>query len=156
MVEGLRVSEYYEDVELGKLTWSPVFQFWRFEAGPVGGRSVIGVLAPTPKFDPFAHKELRRIRQTVAWVRANDIAIRQHIATEMWDWWFNEYSDPPDRKAVRTPEQFRDRLTLEVIRFDSAETDGFLDYADHGMMCNCGVRIYVSPKGRFTGGPEMC
>jgi hypothetical protein len=143
------------DPVLGVLTWVSTFGWWEFEAGPVGGHSVTGVLVPSAAFNPLAAYELGRIRRTVAWVRANDPAIRQHIATEMWDWWF-ESSGPLDRQVICTPEQFRDTLSLEVIRFDAADTDGFLDYADHGLVGNYGIRIYVSPDGRFTGGPEMC
>lgn len=148
--------ERREDPELGTLTWVPEFKFWQFEVGPVAGSQVTGVLVPKTGFDPLGPDELSRIRRTVAWVRDNDLIVRQHIAAEMWDWWFNDYSDPPDREAIRTPEQFRDKLTLEVIRFDSADTDGFLDYADHGLVSHYGIRIYVSPDGRFTRGPEVC
>ena len=73
----------------------------------------------------------------------------------MWDWWYNEYCDPPDRETVRTPEQFRDKLSLEVVRFEPGE-DAFLDYEDHGLVDGYGIRIYVTPDGRFTRGPEMC
>jgi len=80
---------------------------------------------------------------------------RAHIAARMWEWWFNEYSGPPDREAVTTAEQFRDTLELEVIRFEPA-ADAFLDYADHGLVCNYGIRIWVGPEGQFSGGPEVC
>jgi|GEM_PF-2761726 len=150
--------ERTEDPVLGVITWHPSSDdskgFWEFEAGPVENYSVTGVVVPDAPWEPIQTDELPRIRQTVEWVRGNNFAVRAHIAAEMWDWWYNEYCDPPDREAVRTPEEFRDKLTLEVIRFEPGE-DAFLDYADQGLVCGYGIRIYLSPDGRFTRGPEM-
>ncbi len=158
-VPAVLARERVEDPVLGAVTWHPSSDddrgFWEFEAGPVGERSVTGVVVPEATWGPIRPEDWPRIRRTVQWARANDRAIRQHIATEMWDWWYNEYCDPPDREAVRTPEQFRDTLELAVIRFEPSK-DAFLDYADHGLVSGYGIRVYVSPDGRFTGGPEVC
>ncbi|WP_149110481.1 hypothetical protein [Limnoglobus roseus] len=147
-----------EDPVLGVITWHPSSDddngFWEFEAGPVENHSVAGVVVPDAPWESIRPDELSRIRQTVQWVRGNDFAVRSHIAAEMWDWWYNEYCDPPDREEVRTQEEFRDKLSLEVIRFEPGE-DGFLDYADHGLVCGYGIRVYVRPDGRFTRGPEI-
>jgi hypothetical protein len=150
--------ERTEDPVLGVITWHPSSDdnkgFWEFEVGPVGDHSVTGVVVPEATWEPIQPGELPRIGRTVQWVRRNDFAVREHIAAEMWDWWYNEYCDPPDREAVRSPAEFRDKLTLEVIRFEPGK-DAFLDYADHGLVCGYGIRIYVSPDGQFTSGPEM-
>jgi hypothetical protein len=147
-----------EDPVLGEIVWDPSSDdedgFWRFEAGPVDGRSVAGVVVPETEWGEISSRRLLQVRKTVEWVRANDAAIRSHIATEMWDWWYNEYCDPPDRIEVNTAEQFRDKLELEVIRFEPDE-DGCLVYEDHGMVCGYGIEIHVSPGGRFTSGPAM-
>jgi hypothetical protein len=157
-VPAVLALERTEDSILGVITWSPSGDdddgFWEFEAGPVRDHPVTGVVVPEAPWEPIRPDDLPRIRQTVQWVRGHDFAIRAHIAAQMWDWWYNEYCDPPDREAVRTPEEFRDKLTLEVVRFEPGE-DAFLDYADHGLVCGYGIRIYVTPDGRFTRGPEM-
>jgi hypothetical protein len=157
-VPGVLALERIEDPVLGLITWQPSSDdnkgFWEFEAGPVGNHSVTGVVVPEVPWEPIRPAELPRIRQTVQWVRGNDFAVRAHIAAEMWHWWYNEYCGPPDREAARTPAEFRDRLTLEVIRFEPGK-DAFLDYADHGLVCGYGIRIDVSPDGRFTSGPQM-
>ena len=152
-------SGRWEDPTLGAIVWYPLGDddngFWEFEAGPVGGHSVTGVVVPKVAWEPIAPGELPRIRQTVQWVRANDPAIRAHIATQMWEWWSEEYCDSPDLEEVATPEAFRDTLELEVIRFEPG-ADVFLDYADHGLVQGYGIRIYVSPDGRFTDRPMVC
>ncbi len=158
-VPAVLARERVEDAVLGAVTWHPLSDddagFWEFDAGPVGKRSVTGVVVPEAVWGPVRAEDWPRIRRTVQWARANDLATRQHIAAEMWDWWYNEYCDPPDREAVRTPEQFRDKLELEVVRFEPGK-DAFLDYADHGLVSGYGIRVYVSPDGRFTRGPEVC
>jgi hypothetical protein len=150
--------ERKEDPLLGLITWKPASKdedgFWRFEAGPVSGHPVAGVVVPAGVWQPISPNELPRIHATVQWVRANDFVIRQHIATEMWDWWFNEYCDPPDREAIPTPERFRDTLELEVIRFEPGK-DAYLVYQDHGLVCGYGILIWITPEGRFTKGPMM-
>jgi hypothetical protein len=157
-VPAVLARERIEDLVLGAITWHPLSDdeegFWKFEAGPVGTRSVTGVVVPEATWGPVRPEDWPRTRRTVQWARANDLAIRQHIATEMWDWWYNS-SGPAEREAVRSPEQFRDTLELEVIRFEPGK-DAFLDYADHGLVSGYGIRIYVSPDGRFTRGPEVC
>jgi hypothetical protein len=151
--------ERTDDPALGTIVWSPSGDddtgFWEFEAGPVGGRSVTGVMVPEGTWEPIRPDDLARVRQTVLWVRGNDLAVRAHIAAEMWAWWSVDYRDPPYSDAIRTPEEFRDQLTLEVIRFEPGE-DAYLDYADHGLVDDYGIRIYVTPDGQFTGGPGMC
>jgi hypothetical protein len=151
--------ERIEDPVLGQIVWEPGPDddegFWQFEAGPVRRRSVTGVVVPKTEWGPISPRVMPRIRRTVEWVRANDLTIRNHIATKMWDWWYNEYCDPPDREAIRTPKQFCDTLELEVIRFEP-DAEAYLDYADHGLVCNYGIRVYVNSNGRLTRGPEIC
>jgi hypothetical protein len=147
-----------EDPVLGRLVWEPESDndaegIWSFKAGRVRNKTVTGVLAPSRKWNPLTKAELPRIRQTVQWVLANDLPIRQHIADKMWDWWV-DYTDPSERRRITAPERFRDKLSMEVIRFDPGK-DGMVDFNDHGMLNGYGIQIWVNARGRFTKGPMM-
>jgi hypothetical protein len=72
----------------------------------------------------------------------------------MWEWWDSDYRDAPHQAPVSSPEQFRDTLELEVIRFEPGD-DAYLVYADHGLVDGYGIHIHVSPTGRFTRGPHI-
>lgn len=149
--------ERFVDPILGVIAWDPASDdkgFWRFDAGPVDGRSVAGVAVPRSPWEQIGAEDLARIRKTVLWARANDAAVRAHIAAEMWDWWYNEYSDPSDREEVPTREEFCRKLELEVIRFEPGE-NGYLVYADQDLVSGYGIHIHVSQEGRFTQGPYM-
>jgi hypothetical protein len=143
--------ERIDDPELGAITWQPSDEsdgFWEFAVG-----AVTGVIVPPAGWPPPHPADLPRIRKTVRWALANDLPVRQHIADRMWGWWREDQCGDPDPQ-VSTREQFGDRLELEVIRFEPG-AEAMLVYADNGLVSGYGIRIWVTPTGRFTRGPEV-
>jgi hypothetical protein len=135
---------------LGTLTWDETW--WRFEAGPIAGRSVEALIVPEPGRDPLGDESRARIRACLDWIRANEPAIRAHIGAEMFDWWLDSYATEEDE--VRTPEEFAAAIELEGISFYS-DGPARVVYDDGNLVGGHGIWLSVGPNGEFSDGPDI-
>jgi hypothetical protein len=144
------VGDPIQDPLLGTLTWDETW--WRFDAGPIDGRSVEALIIPDPGWDPLSEVSRTRIRACLDWIRANEPAIRAHICADMFEWWCQSYATQEDE--VHTPEEFAAAIHLEGISFYS---DGLarLVFDDANLVGGHGIWLSVGPNGEFSDGPDI-
>jgi hypothetical protein len=147
------MREPIQDPILGVLTWDDKDRWWRFDAGPVAGRSIGAIAGPEPNWDPVSEDSLKWMRACVQWIRANVPAIREYIAREMFDWWLDSYYDE-EIDEVTTPEGFRDTIELDGISF-YANGKASVVYNDHNLVGGHAICLSVGPNGEFSDGPDI-
>lgn len=144
------MGEPIQDPLLGPLTWDETW--WKFDAGPILGRSVEALIIPDPSWDPLSEASRARIRACLDWIRSNEPSIRAHIGTDMFDWWLDSYASEEDE--VHTPEEFAAAIELEGITF-AADGLARLVYDDRNLVGGHGIWLSVGPNGEFSDGPDI-
>jgi hypothetical protein len=141
------------DPVLGLVSWDEKDRWWRFDAGPINGRSIGAIAIPEPNWNPVAEESLSSMRACAQWIRTNEPAIRTHIAREMFDWWLDSYYDE-DIDEITTPEGFRDTIELAGISF-YGNGKAYVLYDDHNLVGGHTISLSVSPSGEFSDGPDI-
>jgi len=141
-----------QDPLLGPLAWDAEAGWWKFDAGPIAGRSVEALIIPDPDWDPMSEASRSRIRACLDWIRENESAIRSHIGADMFDWWLDSYAREDDE--VHTPEEFAATIELEGITF-AADGLARLVYDDRNLVGAHGIWLSVGPNGEFSDGPDI-
>lgn len=138
------------DEILGLLTWDDGESIWTFDAGLLGGRYVPGVLFPTSRQDPLCTFHRETVRDSIRWIQANELTIREHLTAELFDWW-QDACIGQERAAFHTPEEFRDRLTPKCILFWDDGRKAQVAYEQAGWILLAKVR----PEGTLEPGADV-
>jgi len=141
------------DELLGPLTWDEERSWWTFEVGPIAGRPVRGLIIPEDRRVPLARVQLGAVRACVAWIRANEPAVREFITHKSFDWWMKAwYDDEIDQ--VNTPQGFRETIQLGGVNFYE-DGKACMCYKDGGLLGGHSLWVTVGPGGVFEHGPEL-
>ncbi len=141
------------DELLGSLIWDKEHSWWAFDIGLIAGRSVRGSIIPDDGRVPLAGAQLDTVRACVAWIRANEPAVRDYITRKSFDWWMKAWYDEEIDK-VRTPEEFRETIQLGGVNFYQ-DGKACMCYKDGGLLGGHSLWVTVGPDGTFEQGPEM-
>src|SRR5262249_35178314 len=93
---------------------------------------------------------LEKVRTCLRWIRENEAAVRGHLTAEVFEWWQDTYGG--SAAAARSPEEFRERLTLACIYFYE------ILCGTAKVVFDCGERIMlvtVEPDGAFRPGADV-
>jgi hypothetical protein len=148
----LGVHDAFDDSVLGHVTFDEGHKEWKL-AVVVGFREVPGSIVPEDHRLPLQEQGLEEIRECIAWVRDNELAIRQHITDEMFDGWLSGWYDE-EFDTVVTPEGFQEAISLSGFSV-LEDRVASLYYNDGELYGGHSIVLSVGAGGHYKYPPQI-
>lgn len=100
----------YTDPSFGVATWDEAAGNWQFTVVFPSGRIAKGSIRPEDDSHHLSSPELEESRACTRWVQANELALRQYVADNMYEMMLDWHD--PDWGAPLTKDLFRDKIEL--------------------------------------------
>jgi hypothetical protein len=147
------MNDAFEDHELGRVTWHADDGCWKFEAGPIDGRSIPAHYDPEDSRLPPAEQGWDGVRACVRWIREQEPAVRAYLTGKLYQRWIDSWYDDEIDELI-TAEQFREKFRLDSICFYQDQNARLL-YDDDNLFGGHSFCLEVDASGRYVSGPDM-
>jgi hypothetical protein len=148
----LGAHDAFDDSVLGHVTFDDGHKEWKL-AVVVAGREVRGSIVPEDHRLPLQEQGLEEIRACVAWIRDNELAIRQYITDEMFAGWLHRWYDE-EIDTIATPEEFREAISLSGFSV-LEDRVASLSYNDGDLFGGHSIVLSVGAGGQYKCSPSL-
>jgi hypothetical protein len=142
----------YTDPIFGTATWDAADGDWLFTLVLPSGQAVEGCVRPEDNRLHLSSPELEESRACVRWVLANELALRQYVADQMYgmmlDWHQPEWGPP------LTKEEFRDKIELVGVSV-LEDHRASLNFNDAECFGGHAITFSVGADGRLEEKPYL-
>lgn len=143
----------FEDPILGAVSWSEDTSGWQFALRMPSGRPVTGGITVERPDLPLQDQGLDEIRACVAWARDHEPEIRQYIADQSFEGWWESWYDP-EIDEISTKDEFREAIALtHILVFEDRSASLYFD--DGGLYSGHRIEVSVGTGGSLEGPPVL-